>query len=364
MSAAGSRAAVQRSLSHSGCARMYSGASPVARHHHHPVRVPAQVVHRPGQRAERREHLVRHRPRRDVAADHDRVRRVRAQLREHRLERGRVAVDVAEDGDRVGHGGHRTRSLDTDHRLFMIGLRGSTERGERDGHEPGRRGAGHELRVRRLPDRVAGGREGALLDPRRPALPEPRVAAVLRHRRVVADVRPHVPPVRHAVRLGLDRQERQRLRLHGGRPRRPVDPRGGDGVRGGLHAARPARPGLRREDRRLPRLGAARLRGELPGLVARPPAPRARAQLRAPRHLRHGAARACSTSRSCSRTPSTSTIARGRSTGCSTSRSSPRRPRSTPRSRRCAARPTRRSWAACSPRSRTATGTPSRTSGR
>ncbi len=55
--------------------------------------------------------------------------------------------------------------------------------------------------VGRVPDRVAGGREGALLDLRRPPHPEPGVADVLRHRRVVADLRPHVPPLRHAVRV-------------------------------------------------------------------------------------------------------------------------------------------------------------------
>ena len=69
---------------------------------------------------------------------------------------------------------------------------------------------------------MAGGRAGALLDLRRPALPEPGVAAVLRHRRLVADLRPHVPALRHAVRLRLDRQEHQRLRLHRRDPRRPV----------------------------------------------------------------------------------------------------------------------------------------------
>ena len=269
---------------------MYSGASPVVGHDQHPVGVAAQVVHGPGQRAQRREHLVRHRPGGDVAADHHRAGRIGAQLGEHRLEGRRVAVDVAEHRHLVGHGAHRTRSLDTDHRLFMIGHGGPTrhpERGERYGHEPGRRGAGHVLRVRRLPDRVAGGREGAVLDPRRPALPEPGVPAVLRHRGLVAHLRPHVPPLRHPVRVGLDRQERQRLRLHGGRPREPGDPGGGDGVRGRLRPARAPRPGLRRADRRLPGLGAPRLRGELPGLVAQPPAPRARAQLRAPGHLRH-----------------------------------------------------------------------------
>ena len=87
--------------------------------------------------------------------------------------------------------------------------------------QPDRRGAGHLLRIGRLPDRLAGGRAGALLDPRRPPLPQPGFAALLRHRRLVADVRPHVPALRHAVRVGLDRQEHQRLRLHRRRARRP-----------------------------------------------------------------------------------------------------------------------------------------------
>ena len=148
------------------------------------------------------------------------------------------------------------------------------------------RGAGDELRDRRVPGRVGGGREGALLDLRRPPHPQPGLAAVLRHRRLVADVRPHVPPLRHAVRVRLDRQGRQRLRLHGGDPVRPGAARRGDGVREPLRAAHAARPGVRRPDRRLPRRRAARLRRELHGLVARPAAPGDRAQLRLPRRLR------------------------------------------------------------------------------
>ena len=55
---------------------------------------------------------------------------------------------------------------------------------------------------------------------RRPALPEPALADVLRHRRMVADLRSHVPALRDAVRVRLDRQERQRLPLHGRDPGR------------------------------------------------------------------------------------------------------------------------------------------------
>ena len=51
--------------------------------------------------------------------------------------------------------------------------------------------------------------------------PNPVSPHVLRHRRLVADVRPHVPPLRDAVRLRLDHQGGQRLRLHRGHPGRP-----------------------------------------------------------------------------------------------------------------------------------------------
>ena len=103
------------------------------------------------------------------------------------------------------------------------------------------------------------GETRALLDLRRPALPQPGVAAVLRHRRLVADVRPHVPPLRHAVRVAT------------GSPRAingyvytaaiPADP----SVRAEATeyqaryvAARAARRRVRRRDRRLPRLRPAR----------------------------------------------------------------------------------------------------------
>ena len=78
--------------------------------------------------------------------------------------------------------------------------------------------------------------------------------------------------------------------LHGGDPGRPGAAGRGDRVRGPLRAARAARPRLRRA-RSAPYLGcrAAALRGQLPRLVARPPAARDRAQLRLPRRLRHEA---------------------------------------------------------------------------
>ena len=74
-------------------------------------------------------------------------------------------------------------------------------------------------------------------------IPEPGVADVLRHRRLVADVRPHVPALRHAVRVRLDRQGDQRLRLHGGGAGRLRDP----------HARRPStRPATSRACRATP----------------------------------------------------------------------------------------------------------------
>ena len=180
---------------------------------------------------------------------------------------------------------------------------------------------------------MAGGGARALLDLRRPALPEPGVAAVLRHRRLVADLRPHVPPLRHAVRLGLDRQADQRLRLHGRDPGRPVGARGGDGVPGALRArgsrataSTPARsaPTSGSSCRTTPRTSSTGGRtGCGPRSSATSPTSTART-----RTTRRSPSSPC-----CSRTRSTSTIATGRSTGCSTSRSSRRPWRSTPRSR-------------------------------
>ena len=99
------------------------------------------------------------------------------------------------------------------------------------------------------------------------------------------------------------------------------------------YGARYARAGARGDPDYAAKIGAylgtvlAGLRPRLRRLVARPPAPRDRAQLRLPR----GAARQARTRStspswpSCSRTRSTSTTATGRSTGCSTSPSSRRR---------------------------------------
>ena len=81
-------------------------------------------------------------------------------------------------------------------------------------------------RGRDVPDRVdVRDREAAVLGLRRPALPQAAQPDVRGHRRLVAVLRPHVPPLRHAVRDRLDLQERQRLPVHGrhpgrGRPRR------------------------------------------------------------------------------------------------------------------------------------------------
>ena len=104
-------------------------------------------------------------------------------------------------------------------------------------------------------------REAALLGLRRPPLPASAEPDVLRHRRLVADLRPHVPPLRHAVRRRLDHQERQRLPLHRGRARRSGLDRRRDGVRRPLRRARAARSRPTAEqDRQVPRRVAARLR--------------------------------------------------------------------------------------------------------
>ena len=125
------------------------------------------------------------------------------------------------------------------------------------------------------------------MGPRRLAHPEPDLADVRRHRGLVAQVRLHVPPVRDAVRLGLDLQDHQRLRLHSGHPRRGRPERRDHGVRRAIRSPHAHRPQLRRRDRRLPRLGAPDLRRELPGLVARPARPGDQAKLRALRHRGH-----------------------------------------------------------------------------
>ncbi len=76
-------------------------------------------------------------------------------------------------------------------------------------------------RGREVPGRVdVGDREAPLLGLRRPALPAAAQPDVRGHRRLVALLRPHVPPLRHAVRDGLDLQERQRLPVHRGDPGR------------------------------------------------------------------------------------------------------------------------------------------------
>ena len=77
-------------------------------------------------------------------------------------------------------------------------------------------------------------------------IPHPRQPDVLRHRRLVAELRPHVPPVRDAVRRRLAGQERQRLRLHDRGPgrSRPADRR--HGVQRPLRRPRAARRRVRR----------------------------------------------------------------------------------------------------------------------
>ena len=99
-------------------------------------------------------------------------------------------------------------------------------------------------------------------------------------------------------------------------PMRPEAARRGHRVREPLRAARPARPGVRRPDRHLPRRRAAHLRGQLHRLVARPPAARRSSATSPTWTASTRRARRCSSSRCCSRTRSTSTTATGRSTGC------------------------------------------------
>ena len=113
--------------------------------------------------------------------------------------------------------------------------------------------------------------------------PAPGQPDVLRHRRLVAQLRPHVPPVRDAVRGRLARQERQRLRLHDRDPGRSRPPHRRDRVQRPLRRPGAARRGVRHDDGRVPRHGPAGLRPGLRRLVARPAAAGDGAQLRVPR---------------------------------------------------------------------------------
>ena len=222
---------------------------------------------------------------------------------------------------------------------------------------PGRRVVPGDLGVR--------GREGLLLGLRRPAHPASGQPDVLRHRRLVAELRPHVPAVRDAVRGRLAGQERQRLRLHDRDPGRSGPAHRGHRVQLALRRPRAARRRLRVDDGRLPRHGPAGLRPRLRRLVAGPPAAGDGAQLRLPRGPPRRRRRRWTwpTWPASSRTRSTSTTATGRSTGCSTSPSC--RPRSTcGRSwRGRAARSTSSSSAGSRTPPRTGTGTRSRRSG-
>ena len=123
-------------------------------------------------------------------------------------------------------------------------------------------------------------REAPVLGLRRPALPEAAQPDVRGHRRLVALLRSHVPPLRHAVRDGLDLQEHQRLPVHDRDPGRGRRRRRHAGVqlRDSPDRARGRR--VRRQDRRLPGRGPARLRAQLHRLVADPLRPRDAAQLR------------------------------------------------------------------------------------
>ena len=198
-------------------------------------------------------------------------------------------------------------------------------------------------------------------------MPQPGVADVLRHRRLVADVRPHVPALRHAVRVatGSPRRSTATSTPPRSRPTRRCAPRR-PSTRRATSPRVPRDPEYAGADRRLPRLACCPHYAEqLPRLVAGPAAARDRAQLRLPRRHRLRRRVAASSWRSCSRTRSTSTTATGRSTGCSTSPSSRPRWTSTPAIAevRGEADPALMGRLQSSS-SRTATGTRSRTSGR
>ena len=170
-------------------------------------------------------------------------------------------------------------------------------------------------------------RAGLLLGLRRPAHPASGQPDVLRHRRLVAELRPHVPAVRHAVRRRLAGQERQRLRLHDRHPGRPGPSDRRDRVQRPLR-----RPGARATPTSRPRW-ARTSTPSCPSTAATSPtgggtgfgrrwsatSPSSRPGSTPPRRW------TSPTSPASSRTRSTSTIATGRSTGCSTSPSCPRR---------------------------------------
>ncbi len=98
----------------------------------------------------------------------------------------------------------------------------------------------------------------------------------------MAELRSHVPALRHTVRGGLAGQERQRLRVHDGDPGRPGAPDRRHRIQLALRGPRPARCGLRGDDGGLSRHRPARLRTGLRRLVAGSPAARDGAELRLP----------------------------------------------------------------------------------
>ena len=234
-------------------------------------------------------------------------------------------------------------------------------------HEGGRLGAPQGRsprpvpRGRKVPGQVGvRDREAALLGLRRPALPPAAQPDVRGHRRLVAVLRPHVPPLRDAVRDRLDLQERQRLPVHGGDPGRGRPRRRHPGVQLPTRPIVPRGPRVRRRRSGPTSARCCRSTGTTSRLVARPPRPRDAAQLRLPRgHARQGRTSSAWSSWPCSsRTRSTSTTATGRSTGCSTSPSCQRDAQppgghgEDPRQGRRG-----RSSAGCRTRPRTATGT-------
>ena len=153
--------------------------------------------------------------------------------------------------------------------------------------------------------------------------PHPAEPDVLRHRRLVAELRPHVPPVRHAVRRRLAGQERQRLPLHRRRSR-PTRTCAIDGTEyGARYGARVPRDAAfaERDGRATSTPSCRSTASTSPTGGATASSPRCSATSRTSRRSSTAADGDDAWPRSpcCSRTRSTSTTGTGRSTGCSTS---------------------------------------------
>ena len=168
----------------------------------------------------------------------------------------------------------------------------------------------------------------------------------------------------HAVRVRLDRQEHQRLPVHGGDPRRGEGQGRDPGVRLRDRRDRPAAGRVPGRDRRVPGRHAPGVRRGVRRLVARPAGPRDAAQLRLPRGGAGEARR--------DEPGADGRAARGRHRHPRPPLEDPldaqlravqRDARTSRRSRRSTARPIPRCWAGSRTRPATATGTRSRPCG-